>query len=276
VDDLSREDIFRLLEEAKEAGMIGYTVWGGEPLLRDDLPEILRFAKKKKFATMLITNGLLLEARCREITPSTDFLFVSIDSNSSLHDEMRGVEGMLRNAIDGIKSCRREKTRIAINSVISNLNLGEIEGLFELSRELDVAIAFEPMEVFDYNEQFKATDEELRVAFSKILEYKRSGYRVANSAQYLQNFSRQKQYVCHAPKCYITADAHGNLISCSDKSWGSIKEKSLEEIFASMEFRDVCRRAEKCTKCNVSCVIESSLAYSLSPFFVLDKVRNLF
>ncbi|MFC1715473.1 radical SAM/SPASM domain-containing protein [Candidatus Poribacteria bacterium] len=275
-DDLSREEIFGMLDRAKEAGMVGYIAWGGEPLLREDLPEILQFAKKRKFLTMVVTNGFLLADRCKEIAPLTNLLYVSIDSNSSLHDEMRGVEGILKNAIDGIKSCKREKVKVSINSVISSLNLDAVEGLCELSRELDVPIVFEPMQIVsEHNKHLKATDEELRIAFSKILKYKRAGYRVDSCTQYLQNFSKQKQYVCHTAKCYVTVDAHGNITTCSEnKNWGNIKERAFEELFSSIEFKEFCREAEKCNKCDISCVAEVSLIYSLSPRFILDTVKS--
>ncbi len=276
-DDLSREDIFAMLDDAKEAGMIGYIAWGGEPLLREDLPELLQFAKKKKFLTMLVTNGFLLAERCKEIAPFTNLIYISIDSNSPLHDEMRGLEGILKNAIDGIKACKREKIKITINSVISNLNLDEIDGLCELSKELDVPIVFEPMQIVsEHNRHLKATDEDLKVAFSKILKYQRSGYKIDSCTEYLQNFSKQKKYVCHTAKCYVTIDAHGNITTCSEnKKWGNVKERSFAEVFDSMEFKEFCRKAEKCNKCDVSCVAEVSLAYSLNPRFVLGSIRNL-
>ncbi len=278
--DLSKEDVFKLLEKAKKAGMVSYTVWGGEPLLRKDLPEILQFAKKKGFITTVITNGFFLKERCEEITPFTDLMIVSIDSNDSLHDKMRGVEGILKRAIDGIEKCKKTKTKVIMNSVISKLNLDKIEGLLELSKKLNVPIAFEPMDINPgYNEHLKTTNKELKTAFSRIIRYKKSGYKVINSIQYLQNFSKQKKYVCHAPKCYIAVSAHGKIESCvgtNSKCWGNIKETSFEEIFNSLDFKDFCKKMEMCNKCNVSCVIESSLMYSLNPWVIIDKIKNLY
>lgn len=275
---MSKEDIFKMLEKARKAGMGGYTAWGGEPLLRKDLPEILRFAKKNKLITTVITNGFSLKERCDEIAPFTDYLIVSIDSNDELHDKMRGVKGIRKRAIDGIIACKKTRMKTVINSVISNLNMDRIDGLFELSRELDVPLTFEPMEPMEfdpgYNEQFKLTPDELREVFSKIIKYKKSGYKVVNSIQYLRNFSDRKQYVCHAPKFYVTVDAQGNITTCF-KGWGNIKEKSFEEIFRSAEFKEFGKKMEKCNKCNASCIIETSLAYSLNPLFLLDKIKFL-
>ncbi len=279
-NDLSKEDIFEMIEKAKDAGMVGYVSWGGEPLLRKDLPDILKHAKENRFFTTIITNGYFLKDRYNEIAPFTDFLIVSIDSYDKLHNEMRGIEGMLERVIEGVKLCKKTKMKIIMNTVVSKLNLDKIEGLLELSRKLGIPITFEPMEVWTkYNEHLRPTDEELKTVFSKIIDYKKSGYKIGNSIQYLQSFSNKKQYICHAPKCYITVDAQGNIgniNSCLNKSWGNIRDKSFKELFNDKKYKEFCKSSEKCNKCDVSCVIESSLAYSLNPLFVFDKVKNFF
>ena len=242
-----------------------------------DLPDILKFAKEQKLMTSVITNGFFLKDRYSEIVPFTDYLMVSIDSNDDLHDKMRGVKGIRERAIEGIKLCKNSRTKILINSVISNLNLDKIDGLLKLSKELGISITFEPMQTNEgYNEQFKLTEEEVKKAFTKIIKSKKAGYRIGNSFEYLNNFVKKKKYTCHAPKVYITVYANGNTGLCLNKNWGNVKSKSFKEIFTSNEFKKFCKRVEKCNICDVSCVIETSIAYSLNPLFFLDKNRDLF
>lgn len=279
-DDLSKEKIFEMLKDAKTAGMIGYSVWGGEPLLRKDLPEILQFAKKLKFMTMVITNGFFLKERHKEISPFTDFLAVSIDANDDLHDRMRGRKGVRKRAIEGIKLCKNSKMKIIINSVISKLNVDRIEDLLDLSKELDVLHTFEPMDInedyFKPNQQLRLSKEERQTVFSKIIKFKKAGYRIGNSTQYLHNFSYQKEYTCHSPKISITVDAHGTISSCVNTVWGNITNRRFKEIFESQEFKEFCKKAEQCNKCDVSCVIELSLSYSWSPSYLLDKAKTVY
>ncbi len=219
-----------------------------------------------------------MKDRCSEISPFTDFLIVSIDSNDALHDEIRGVRGIREKAVEGINTYKSQnsKTKIIINCTISKLNVSKIKKLVELSKDLDVLIAFEPMEVIcGYNEHLVPTNEELSTVFSEIIKYKKSGYKIVNSIQYMKNFAHKKRYVCHAPKVYISVDAHGNIFSCGENFWGNINETNFNEIFRSLEFKRFCKLSEKCNKCNVSCVIESSFAYKLDPLFMLDKLKNL-
>ena len=278
--DLTKEEIIFLIKKAKQSGIIAYTVWAAEPLLRKDLSEILQFAKQNKLITTVYTNGYFLEKRFNDISPFTDLLFVSIDSNDELHDEMRGVKGIRERAIDGIRLCKEEsKMKVIINSVVCNLNLDKIEGLVELSKELDVPISFEPMHVKPgYSDQFQPTSEELETAFSKIINFKKSGYSIINSVKYLSNFTLEKRFVCHYPKIYVDVDSHGNISSCScnvsRKIWDNIKEKTFMEIFNGKEFKEFCKRREKCNNCNIFGVIESSIGYSLNPLFFLEKISS--
>ncbi len=279
-DDLSRESVFRLLDEARDAGMVAYVAWGGEPLMRKDLPQILAHAKKNGLYTTVITNGFLLPARCEEIAPHTDLLIVSIDSDDELHDEMRDLPGIRRKALEGIKRCKELKIRVMINSVISSLNLGKIDGLVTLATDLGVPIAFEPLNVYPgYNEHLKPADDVIAAEFAKIVAHKRAGRDIVNSFQYLetirQDYSRQKSYVCHAPEVFIEVHPDGTVARCTGGAWCNVKDIPLKQLFNGDDYRSFCKDARRCTKCVVSCVVESSLAYSLDPGFLIEKARYL-
>ena len=275
-NELTTEENFEMLENAKKAGIIMYAAQGGEPLLRKDLPLILQYAKKLNFVTTVITNGFYLKERLYEILPYTDYLFVSIDSNDGLHDELRGLKGLREKAIEGIRSCKNSKTKITINSVICNLNLDKVEGLAELSEELAIPIIFQPMGVYKgYNENLKPTQTELKKTFSKIIEMKKAGYKISNSYNYLQHIIRNKSYVCHAPKCFTYVKPNGNIESCCfifDKVWGNVKEKKFKEIFEGKEFKEFCKKMEKCNYCCVYAVIEASYLYSLNPRYLFKNI----
>ena len=45
-DELNLEEIKQIYSEAKEAGFLVTILWGGEPLIRKDITEIIKFVKK--------------------------------------------------------------------------------------------------------------------------------------------------------------------------------------------------------------------------------------
>lgn len=57
---LSLDEVRTLLDDAKEAGVELVRLYGGEPLLHRDLPEMVRHSVKLGLATYVTTNGVLL------------------------------------------------------------------------------------------------------------------------------------------------------------------------------------------------------------------------
>src|SRR5512143_3400883 len=59
--ELDTEAVRWLYHEAGRAGMAQLVLWGGEPLLRADLPELLDAAREAGLLITVITNGWLVE-----------------------------------------------------------------------------------------------------------------------------------------------------------------------------------------------------------------------
>ena len=65
--ELDSDAVKWLYREAGRAGFAQLVVWGGEPLLRRDLPELLFAARHAGLFTTLITNGWHLSERWGEL-----------------------------------------------------------------------------------------------------------------------------------------------------------------------------------------------------------------
>lgn len=59
-NELDTPTIKAMMREFKSSGTISWGFTGGEPLLLEDIGELVSYAKKLGFITSLITNGLLL------------------------------------------------------------------------------------------------------------------------------------------------------------------------------------------------------------------------
>src|SRR4030042_1691990 len=92
-----------ILKQIHSSGVCGIAFEGGEPLLRNDLAEILAFSRSLPLQTSLVTNGTLLESRIDEIAPYVNgVVYVSLDGLEKTHDTIRGVSGCFRRAVRGI------------------------------------------------------------------------------------------------------------------------------------------------------------------------------
>ena len=60
---LSTQDGKKLIKQLAKIGVLNLTFTGGEPLLRNDIYELIKYAKRKKLSTALMSNGLLINER---------------------------------------------------------------------------------------------------------------------------------------------------------------------------------------------------------------------
>jgi len=84
--DLSKEDVFKVIDNIANSSIIVLSVEGGDPLVRKDLGEILQYAHQKPFYLFFTTNGHLLDKRpMKEYGKYIDYLHISIDEG---HDNL--------------------------------------------------------------------------------------------------------------------------------------------------------------------------------------------
>ena len=82
-----------ILAGLKKEGVKDLKITGGEPLLREDLPEILKTAKELGFQIELTTNGILYAEKSRALNKLADKIFFSLDYPiAGEHDRSRGTE----------------------------------------------------------------------------------------------------------------------------------------------------------------------------------------
>lgn len=274
---MSTEEIQRMLSDAYSYGMTDYVVWGGEPLLREDLPRILSFSDSIGLDTTVITNGSKLTEKIDSIGEYLYGLIVSIDHpDPTVHDSIRKKKGIYHKAIQGIKDAKKySDLDIFINCVISRRNFHQLREITELASELDVKISFEMMELIEgYNEGLSLSREEVSEACRELIDLKREGYPIVNSEAYFESVADEEEYSCHVPKILVTVEWDGEVRLCSTisedvrpdlevGSLGNLREDSFREIFESENYEKYVDAAEKCWKCDLSYPRESAHLYSL-------------
>lgn len=78
--DLKTEDVFKVIDNIASSSIVVLSLEGGDPLVRKDLGEILKYAYTKPFTLFFTTNGHLLDKRpMEEYGKNIDYLHISID-----------------------------------------------------------------------------------------------------------------------------------------------------------------------------------------------------
>ena len=115
-------------------------VSGGEPLLREDVVEIVRAIKNGDTLpyTILVSNwSEMTEEKYLALRDAgVDQFSVSLDFPDSRHDEFRVYPGLYRHLEDLIpRLARLGHDDIVLNSCITSSNTGEIEAIADKARE---------------------------------------------------------------------------------------------------------------------------------------------
>jgi len=116
-------------------------LWGGEPLLYENLPELLQFLRSKHIKTTINTNGVNLGKYVKELCENRVYrVIISIDGVGKLHNQIRGAD-VFHDIVSGIKELK--KTRkvfpfITTNTVITKQNYDHLESIADYLTELGI------------------------------------------------------------------------------------------------------------------------------------------
>lgn len=125
-EEMNTEKWKRVLDKMKALGIFIATFTGGEPTLREDLPELIAYAQQIGIVTGLVTNGRKLKDKESVSTlekAGLDFAQVTLESNDPrIHDKMTGSMGSWQETIDGIRNLILTTIYTTTNTTLTKLN----------------------------------------------------------------------------------------------------------------------------------------------------------
>ncbi|MHB0866617.1 MAG: radical SAM protein [Thermoleophilia bacterium] len=243
---------------------------GGEPFLRQDLPELVQTVKRAAPAAQIIisSNGLVKRtretmARIRNIDPGVG-LAISVDGIGATHDRVRGVPGAFEKTVALVRNLKAdgmENLRLAFT--VFDDNVREFSAVYELSRELGVqftsaiaqgsqhyfkASGFQPVDPVQLREQFDSVAaRELRTASPK--RWARA-YFDSGLYDFASGVGRPLQ--CHAAGDFFFLNPAGDLYACNvlDLPLGNLRENTFDEVWNSPE---AIAARERVAACELGC-----------------------
>jgi 12,18-didecarboxysiroheme deacetylase len=139
-DELSTGEGKALIDDLARFGVPVILFSGGEPVLREDLPELIDYAVKKGIRAVISTNGTLITREKARIFSqfSLSYIGVSLDGLSRVNDAFRGVEGAFGRAIEGIRNAREAGIKVGLRFTINKRNIDEVPKIFDLIEEENI------------------------------------------------------------------------------------------------------------------------------------------
>jgi len=138
--ELTRDEGFALLDDLKAFNVPAVLFSGGEPLVRPDTIDFIRYASSIGLSCTLSTNGMLIDAPMadRLATVGLKYAGISIDGVEKQHDKLRGQVGAFHGALEGIRNCRSRGIRVGVRFTVHALNQEYLDDIFQFCLDNDV------------------------------------------------------------------------------------------------------------------------------------------
>lgn len=218
--ELSTNQWKQAIDRLEQYGVIHYSLLGGEPLLRDDLEEIVRYITKKGYAATVTTNGLLLtEDRLEDLARSGLFsLVVSLDK---LFGPAKGDPELAFGLLEKAKS-------MGITPMIHSVIMAGNEEIIpilahETTRRgcLFSCSLYQSVGGVQSRSRNNLVPDRAKVieAFTKIKTIKQKTGLVRTTYSYIQNLPRyfDKGWHCNPAKStWVAVKSDGTLLACAE------------------------------------------------------------
>lgn len=138
--ELTTEELRDVIRQAHRLGVYLVNFAGGEPLMRNDIVELVEYTAKQGLIVSISTNGLLLsQAMAYQLkNKGVAFINVSIDSvYPEFHDQLRKSVGSFQKAKEAIISCVTAAIPvfISIYATKENIHSGDISMIAPLAKK---------------------------------------------------------------------------------------------------------------------------------------------
>jgi MoaA/NifB/PqqE/SkfB family radical SAM enzyme len=267
--EASPDDFRVAAAKLSELGSLLINLAGGEPFLRQDLPEIVHSVAAQHFP-MLTTNGwLVTEHNARALWDAGLWgISVSLDfSDPGAHDAQRGRRGAAERARRALQILSRTRTRpwqrVNLMCVLNHRNMGEVEDLIRFAAAENASFMIQP-----YTPMKNGNTELVprQKSSAHLLALKRLYRNFLSNPCFLEKFDRFYEdhgiADCKAGQAFFNIDNYLNVQKCvefREESIGNLREMSAREMLTRLNQE---HRRNQCKACWYNCRGEIEVLYS--------------
>lgn len=274
-NELSTDEIKKGLDILKKLGIVELVLSGGDPLLRDDIGEIIDYASNL-FVTTVYDNGSMA-AKKIDALRKVDFVAISIDSlDEAKNDYIKSVPGAWKNATQAVETLHKEGIKVSVTPTISQKNLYEIVDitnhftgkgipvwycLYSYDTSVDSNQLFR---IGKANDEFVITDKQAMVDLcNSLIEMKKKNKKILMTNKLIEALRSiyeedKRTWKCQALNHFLVVDHLGRVAGCHSRNFaGSVFD--LPQKWKSEEFKELRETYHECTQCNYLCYVFYSL-----------------
>jgi len=133
--ELSTTEAKTVIDDLAQFGVPVILFSGGEPILRQDLFELIEHSRTRGIKTVLSTNGTLIDEAiaAKIVSAGVNYVGISLDSaDEETHDQFRGVSGAWAGALGAIRRLKDRGQKVGVRITLAKSTINGIEAIFDL------------------------------------------------------------------------------------------------------------------------------------------------
>jgi radical SAM protein with 4Fe4S-binding SPASM domain len=136
-DELTTEEIQKVIRDLGEFGVPVLLFSGGEPLLREDIYENAMLCNEVGIRPVLSTNGTLITEKVAQRIKEAGFGYVgiSLDGIGERNDFFRGTKGAFEAAVRGFDNCVAVGQKVGLRLTLTRHNYEQLNAIFDFIEE---------------------------------------------------------------------------------------------------------------------------------------------
>lgn len=279
VPELSLPDVKRLLAILRSAADT-LDITGGEPMVREDLEEILAYARRIGFRTVLNTKGIGLEDRPK-LLRFTDVIVLSVDSLDPgtlaqlIGRDRATAEGILSSLEFAISNRAETGTKVVISAVATPDNLKEVARVFRLAMEQRLGFQLSPEILGTQPNPGLRGNACYERLMDDVLAAKRSERGILGIRPYLVGIRDFNNFPCHPLLMPVIRPDGRMYYPCLESKQAEVSLLSAGSYWKALKWaRESAGDIPKCGNC---CHIFCHMALSLlqrHPLLALRELRH--
>ena len=215
--ELSFQEVCRILDEITDAGCFGIKFTGGEIFVRKDFLDIYRYAKSKGLLVNLYTNGTLINSSIVNVLEEWRPMLVEISlygATEATYEKITGIKGSFSRCINSIHLLNEAGVNILLKTPIFSYNKHEIHLLKNFADSIGIDIILSPDIVARLDSDSEPC--ELNLPINEIVKFKISDLSTDKNASMKKRlgYKSNSLFTCSAGKCSFHVSSDGFLHPC--------------------------------------------------------------
>lgn len=304
VKEVSLDKIKKIADNFTKLGVAIVLLTGGEPFVREDLPEIIKTFEDRGIHVRMQTNGLATEEKIHKaIEYGGKDISISLDTlKPRIQDGINGeFIGSWEKALKAIslftKYLPPESSFASLGCVLQHSNIKDIIDVIKFGSSISWFTSLVPIHItdnfhplgfrtFDQSLKFQEDDFQLvNEMIEKVRDLRNQGYLLYDSDQYLDDIKKfvkeepttwrnKNGGICDSPNLYFAVLPNGEFAPCCDHRIGTSIFTYSDEFVKDFNKKSFRNDIDKVTRSCIGCMYGSYPEITISMRFLAAQIHR--